>query len=446
MNNFIDRPRYVCALGGAVATINALPRAIPILHAAAGCGGNVSTAFNAPSGYLGSGYCGGMALPSSNVFEHEIVFGGEERLAQQIEKTLELIDGDLFVVISGCMVEIIGDNVNSVAGMFRKRGLPVLAVETGGFRGNSYAGYELVLKTLFRDFVARSNVTHDRLINLWGIVPAQDVFWKGNLKMLKGLLERLGLRVNTFFGDGESLDQLKDASSAVLNVVVSTNYGIEAAKLFEEIHGVPFVSLPFPIGNQATKSLLRTVGSALNIEYAEIDRLMAREEKYYFDYLERVIDIYNDMDLQRYALVVGDVNYAPALTRFLSDDLGWLPELAVITDILDDEQKMRIAAEFTDYQSALAPSVIFDKDTSGVLKHLKNLWPDPGAPGYHDTFSPGFIIGSSFEKDLSEKLGLPLLAVSYPVTNRVVLDRSYAGFEGGLRLAEDILSILVSGR
>jgi len=118
----------------------------------------------------------------------------------------------------------------------------------------------------------------------------------------------------------------------------------------------------------------------------------------------------------------------------------------VVTDILDDEQKMRIAAEFTDYQSALAPSVIFDKDTSGVLKHLKNLWPDPGGTGYHETFSPGFIIGSSFEKELSEKLGLPLLAVSYPVTNRVVLDRSYAGFEGGLRLAEDILSILVSGR
>jgi len=90
--------------------------------------------------------------------------------------------------------------------------------------------------------------------------------------------------------------------------------------------------------------------------------------------------------------------------------------------------------------------VIFDKDTSGVLKHLKNLWPDPVGAGYHDTFSPGFIVGSSFEKDLSEKLGLPLLAVSYPVTNRVVLDRSYAGFEGGLRLAEDILSILVSGR
>jgi len=446
MNNFIDRPRYVCALGGAVATINALPRAIPILHAAAGCGGNVANAFNAPSGYLGSGYCGGMALPSSNVFEHEIVFGGEEHLAQQIEKTLELIDGDLFVVISGCMVEIIGDNVNSVAGMFRKRGLPVLAVQTGGFRGNSYAGYDLVLKTLFRDFVARSSVTHDRSINLWGIVPAQDVFWKGNLKTLKGLLERLGLRVNTFFGDGESLDQLKDASSAVLNVVVSTNYGIEAARLFEEIHGVPYVSVPFPIGSQATKSLLHTVGSALNIEAAEIDRVIVREEKYYFDYLERVIDIYNDMDLQRYALVVGDANYAPAVTRFLSDDLGWLPELAVITDILDDEQKMRIAAEFTDYQSALAPSVIFDKDTSGVLKHLKNLWPDPVGAGYHDTFSPGFIVGSSFEKDLSEKLGLPLLAVSYPVTNRVVLDRSYAGFEGGLRLAEDILSILVSGR
>lgn len=446
MNNFIERPRYVCALGGAVATINALPRAIPILHAAAGCGGNVSMAFNAPSGYLGSGYCGGMALPSSNVFENEIVFGGEERLQQQIEKTLELIDGELFIVVSGCMVEIIGDNVRSVASRFQNNGKTVLAVETGGFRGNSYDGYELVLKTIFRDFVSPKRTTDDRLINLWGIVPAQDVFWKGNLKTLKTLLEKLGLRVNTFFGDDETVAELREASSAALNVVVSSQYGIEAAKLFQETHGVPFINVPFPIGAHGTRTLLETVATALGIAETERESLITREERTYFDYLERVIDIYNDMDLQRYALVVGDVNYAQAVTRFLSDDLGWLPELAVVTDMLDDEQKEHLSREFGDYRSGLLPRVVFETDTSPVLSHFQDLRPAPDDGGYRDDLSPGFIVGSSFEKELSEELGFPLLTVSYPVTNRVVLDRGYAAFEGGLRLAEDVLSMLVSGR
>jgi nitrogenase molybdenum-iron protein beta chain len=446
MNNSIERPRYVCALGGAVATINALPRAIPVLHAAAGCGGNVSMAFNAPSGYLGSGYCGGMALPSSNVFENEIVFGGEERLRQQVEKTLELIDGDLFVVVSGCMVEIIGDNVRSVASRFHNNGKTVLAVESGGFRGTSYSGYELVLKTLFRDFVAPKRTTDERLINLWGIVPAQDPFWKGNLRVLKTLLEKLGLRVNTFFGDGETLVELRDASSAALNVVVSTQYGIEAAKLFQEIHDVPFINTSFPIGAHGTRIFLETVAAALGMAEAERESMIIREERIYFDYLERVIDIYTDMDLQRYALVVGDANYAQAVTRFLSDDLGWLPEMAVVTDILDDDEKESLSREFGDYRSGLVPRVLFETDASRVLGHFRDLRPAPGDGGYHDDLSPGFIVGSSFEKELSEELGFPLLTVSYPVTNRVVLDRGYAGFEGGLRLAEDILSMLVGGR
>ncbi len=86
MSGFIDRPKYSCALGGAISTLNALPGVAPILHAAPGCGLNLSYAINGGSGYVGSGYCGGACLPSTNVCEKEIVFGGEDRLIDLIEK------------------------------------------------------------------------------------------------------------------------------------------------------------------------------------------------------------------------------------------------------------------------------------------------------------------------------------------------------------------------
>lgn len=62
MSKFVERPRYVCSPGGAVGTIKVLPRTVPILHAATGCGGNVATALNQAAGYFGSGYCAGQAL------------------------------------------------------------------------------------------------------------------------------------------------------------------------------------------------------------------------------------------------------------------------------------------------------------------------------------------------------------------------------------------------
>lgn len=154
---FIDRPKYACALGGAIATINALPRAVPILHSGPGCGLNLSFAINGGSGYYGSGYCGGLALPSTNVCEKDIVFGGEDSLLTQIEKTIEIIDADLFIVVSACMVEIIGDDILSAARQFSDESVTVLASETAGYKGNSFLGYDLILQVLFKEFVHKNH-------------------------------------------------------------------------------------------------------------------------------------------------------------------------------------------------------------------------------------------------------------------------------------------------
>jgi len=83
LSTFIDRPRYACSMGGALATLRAIPRAIPIVHASAGCGQNLYIAYSNGGAYLGGGYCGGNAIPSSNVIERDIVFGGEDRLREQ---------------------------------------------------------------------------------------------------------------------------------------------------------------------------------------------------------------------------------------------------------------------------------------------------------------------------------------------------------------------------
>lgn len=446
MSKFVDRPRYTCALGGALATLRAIPRAIPIIHASAGCGHNLHNAINPGSGYLGGGYCGGIALSSSNVAERDVVFGGENRLREQIASTLEIMDGDLYMVLTGCMVEMIGDDLDAVVSEFTDNEKPVIAVHTPSFRGNSYTGYELVLGSLIRRFITRQPHKKPGTVNVLGIVPAQDVFWKGNLKEIKRLLERLGLRVNTFFGEGETLEDIRNAGQASLNIVVSDVYGIEAARKFEDIHGIPYIVTGFPIGADATGEFLHTVANTLGIDGSQAEAVAKSEKQVYYDYLERLADIYNDIDLQRYAVVVGDANYAPAITRFLSDELGWLPELAVITDFLDDAQKNTLAGRFENYESGLRPSVRFDTDASSVKKYMAEIWPRNRNQRYFDAMNPTVLVGSVYERDLATEFGFPLLTVSYPVTNRVVLNRAYAGTSGALSLAEDLFGTLVAGR
>jgi nitrogenase molybdenum-iron protein beta chain len=436
-------------LGGALGTLRAIPRAIGIIHGSAGCGGNISIAINAGAGYLGGGYCGGSAQPSSNVVERDVVFGGEERLREQIQSTLEIIDGDLFVVVTGCMVDMIGDDVGAIVSEFSGASKPVIAVPTPSFKGNAFTGYELLFKGLIDKYVQKVEkkaAVDTPSVNVLGIVPAQDAFWKGNLRELKRLLERLGLQVNTFFGEGETLDNFKHAGEAALNIVVSNQFGIDAARRFEEVHGIPYLVTPFPIGALAGETFLKAVGDTLNIAPALVNRVIADEKKIYYDYLERITDIYNDADLQRYAIVVGDSSYAPALTRFLSDELGWLPELVVVTDVLDKGRQQAVQSQLTNLNSQLTPHVYFDTDASSVKKYLRDIWPRNRNDRYYDPFNPTVIVGSSFERDLAQEFGFQLVPVTFPFTGRCIMNRAYAGFTGGLSLTEDIITYLVMGR
>lgn len=446
MSNIIDRPRYLCAMGGAVATLKALPRAISIIHAAAGCGGNFTNALSGAAGYFGSGYCAGQALPSSNVYEKDIVFGGEERLAEQIESTLEIIDGDLYFVVTGCMVDIIGDDAVAVAKRFSQQGKRVFAAETGGFKGNSFKGYDIVLSKLFAEFVDKRLVKDLHTVNLFGLTPIQDVFWKGNLAILKDLIQKLGYKVNTFFGEGETIENLKNSAEACLNIVVSDVYGIKSAQIFEEIHGVPYIIAPLPIGSSSTEYFIKTIGNALKLDRNVIDKVIHEEKIRYYDYLSRLADVYNDLDLQRYCVVVADANYAAALTGFLANDLGWLPELVVITDGLEEAEQQLITKRFQGFVSGFKPKVVFDTDTANVNKHFNSLWPRNSNSRYFDSFSPAFVLGSSLERDFADTLGAPQLSISYPISNRVILDRGYVGYTGALRLTEDILGLLVDNR
>ncbi|HEX2946986.1 MAG TPA: nitrogenase component 1 [Clostridia bacterium] len=446
MSKFVDRPRYTCSLGGALATLRAIPRAVPIIHASAGCGHNLHNAINSGAGYIGGGYCGGLSLPSSNVAERDIVFGGEDRLREQIQSTLEIMDGDVFFVLTGCMVEMIGDDLEAVTSDFSDCGKTLIAVHTPSFRGNSYTGYELVMEALIQKYITKQDVKDPKAVNILGIVPAQDVFWEGNLRELKRLLQKLGLTVNTFFGEGETLKDIGNAGKAALNIVVSDIHGVQAAEAFEEFHAIPFITTGFPIGTAATEVFLRAVSEALGIDDSLTGVVIKEEKAIYYDYLERLADLYNDIDMQRYAVVVGDSSYVPAITRFLSDELGWLPELAVITDFLDDKQKNILSRRFENFESGLKPSVRFDTDASSVRKYIAEIWPRNRNDRYYDSFSPTVVLGSVFERDLAVEFGFPLLTVSYPVTNRVVLDRAYAGVKGALSIVEDLFSILVAGR
>jgi nitrogenase molybdenum-iron protein beta chain len=442
---FIERPRYQCALGGALVTINSIERAVAIVHASSGCAASADGAATVGSGYWGSTVADGRATPSTNVVENEIIFGGEQRLAEQIEATLEIVDADLYAVITGCMTDIIGDDVRSVVSEFRKKGHPVIFAETGGFKGDSSIGYEFIWESIIAQYVEKGLPKNPRLVNILGLVPTQDVFWRGNLVELKRLLSAIGLEVNTFLTPFDGLQALKTSSQAALTIVLSDVHGRKAAQLFEEVHGIPFVSEPLPLGPTAATHFLRKIAGRLDLDRKRVEHVIAEESRWYYSFINPLTDLFVDQDFQRFAVVVGNADYAYAATRFVASDLGWIPYFAAVTDVLTDDEKDRVRARFAAIEPDLRPSVAFETDTSQVQARLNERLAKEDAP-YGNPISPVFVLGSSLDRPLAADLKAGFWGISYPITNRIITDQGYVGFRGGLHLATDIVSALVNNR
>lgn len=136
MSAIIEQPRQFCALG-AQQSVAAIERAVPIAHAGPGCAAMLNVALAEANGWQGAGYCGGAAMVSTNMSEREVIFGGHDRLRSVIEGALQVMDGDLFVVLTGCTSELIGDDTEHVVADFRARGVPIVYASTAGFRGST---------------------------------------------------------------------------------------------------------------------------------------------------------------------------------------------------------------------------------------------------------------------------------------------------------------------
>jgi nitrogenase molybdenum-iron protein beta chain len=442
MADFVERPRSACPLAGALAAISALPEVAPVIHSAIGCGGALSGAASVGGGNLGSGYCSGAYAPASSITENEVVFGGAERLEEQIGTTLELIDARLYIVTTGCVTEMIGDDVHGVVGKFSGEGKPVIAVNTPSFKGDSYAGYEILLDGIFNHYLQPAAEHDPALVNLFGLVPAYDPFFRGDLGEIARLLKGLGLKVNTFFTPDQNFDNILAAPKAGLNIVFSGIYAQNFARNFQERHGTPYWSTALPIGAEAAARFLLELAGHIEVPKKTLDTLIEQENQEYYGYFARGSDLFGDSDMKHYAVTATNSNYLIPVASFLQRELGWVVLHSFVTDQLKDLEKQRLEESYG--AVGLDSELIFETGAAGIAKTIALRLPENRGQRYFDDYSPLFILGSALERPTAIKRGARQLSISYPMPNRLVMDRGYAGYRGGLHLFEDLINSILA--
>jgi nitrogenase molybdenum-iron protein beta chain len=437
--NSINQVRYGCAIG-AMYSVAAIPGAIPIVHCGPGCADKQFMALAFYNGFQGGGYSGGAVPPSVNAGEKEVVFGGNERLDELIKASLKVMRGDLFVVLTGCIGELVGDDVGSVVSPFQQRGVPIAYAETGGFKGNNFTGHELVTRAIIDQFVKDYNgKKKDNLVNVWSLLPFQNTFWRGDLAEIKRVLEGIGLKVNILFGSGsKGADEWKTIPKAKFNIVLSPWLGLETAKHLAEKYEQPFLHYPvIPIGAKETSKFLRTVADFAGLKKEKVDAFIRKEEKEYYYYLEHFSDFYAEYwwGLPAKYAVVGDSAYALAVSKFLVNQLGLIPAKHIITDNPPEQYRDIIEKEFRTLAKDVSEEVVFLEDGYLITKTLEAS--DFG-------HKPPIFFGTTWERDLAKKLGGYVVEIGFPASYEVVINRSYLGYRGAFALLERIYTSAIS--
>ena len=429
MAKLLDKQRYKCALG-AMQTVQAINRALPILHSGPGCAQKLSEQTGS------SGYFSPNIFPCTSINEKDVVFGGEKKLDSTIKNALKVVDADLYVVLTGCIPEIVGDDTGQIVSNYADSEKPVIYAPTAGFKGNNYKGHEQVIEAIVDQYLKKSETKQKGLVNIWADVPYQDLFWLGNIRELEKLVSELGLTPNTIFGYKRGIDNIKKIPDAEFNLLVSPWVGLSPMKKMERKLGIPYLHYKtLPIGATETSKFLREVGKFAGIPEEKVESVIKEHEDYYYYLIERYADLFlENRVINKQFTVVADAQYSLGITKFLVNDLGLIPAKQFVVDDTPKAYRASITEEFKNLNFGIEAEVSFDADGYKIHEEIKN----------HDYHGYPLVLGGYYEKEVTENLKGNFLNISWPVQDKVVFDNFYVGYAGGIRLIEDIYTVAVS--
>jgi nitrogenase molybdenum-iron protein beta chain len=437
MSGVIQQPRYTCALGG-MQTVLAIPGALPIVHGGPGCAEKVSGFLSMDNGFQGEGYGGGAHVSCTNTYEQEVVFGGEKKLRQTIDGAMKVLKGELFVVVTGCTADIVGDDSINIAKEYAGAGHPLVGTETAGFKGNNYFGHETVVNAILEQFLEGIEARPRKgLVNIFSVVPFQNPYWRGDLEAIKYLVESIGLKANILFGYGSrGVKEWKEIPHAEFNLLLSPWIGLSAVKYLEDKYGIPFLHYPvLPVGDLETSAFLRSLGAYAGIDESVTEKVIEREETRYYKYMATVVDFIADYrgNIPSELYAIADSAYGISLSSFLINEMGFALKGLYITDDPPKQYCNDIIKTAESRNERFIDTVFFEVDGALVHKDIRKKLGES---------KKALILGSSWEKMLAQETSNHYSFISLPLPETVIINKTFIGYNGGLNFIEEIFADL----
>jgi nitrogenase molybdenum-cofactor synthesis protein NifE len=350
---------------------------------------------------------------STDLSGTDVIYGGEPKLYAALSELIRDHRPEAAFVYATCIAGVIGDDIEAVCRrVSREQGIPVLPVQSEGFRGSKKDGYAAACDALFQlvgtgetDGIAPAS------INMLGEFNLAGESW-----ILRRYYEEIGVQVvSTMTGDGRVGD-IRRSHGAALNIVQCSGSMFHLAHKMRERYGIPFIHVSH-FGIEDTAKALYDVADHFGAAEmkSKAERLVGREVGQLLPRLQR---LRRDLQGKRAALYTGGAFKAFSLVRSLRT-------LGVRTVLAGSQTGKR--ADYEQLRALCDEGTILVDDTNPLelAKFLQEQEVD-------------LLIAGVKERPLAFKLGIAFCDHNHE--RKIAL----AGFEGMLNFAREVHASVTS--
>lgn len=166
--------------------------------------------------------------------DHDVTFGSAEKVQEAFKEIIEEYRPQCVFLVTTCVIEIIGDDFDAIAeGLSELYGIPVLPVHTEHFKCEDHLpGLERTISVCAAMMEPRAC---DNSVNLLGQRMGDFATTE-----LYAMLQKAGIKIGLQLPCGCTVDDIKNAAAAKVNIVVN-DIALPLAQKMQEKFGTPYV-------------------------------------------------------------------------------------------------------------------------------------------------------------------------------------------------------------
>ena len=435
--NLNINPCKMCMPMGAVLALKGIENSMIVLHGSQGCSTYIRR-------HMSGHYNEPIDVASSSLNEEGTVYGGSDNLKKGLVNVIKMYKPDVIGVATTCLAETIGEDIRRIVQEFYEEHqneeqysgdrVKIIPIATPGYGGTHSEGYYSALLSLVKELSRESEATEKVNIIAGNMNP-------GDIRNIKRILDSFGIDYIMFPDVSNTLDspykkdykRIPDGGTRVSDIEkmggarATIEIGLTVAdKLspglyLEKEFNVPLYRCAMPVGIFSTDEF---VDILKGISGKEMPKELKEDRGRLID---GMIDSHKFNGEGR-AVIFGEPELSFAIGMLCMEN-GIKPVL-ISTGAENQKLKDLLESKLKGEESVVLDDTDFDTIKDYAVRLNANV-----------------LIGNSDGKVITEKEGIPLVRVGFPIHDRVGGQRKViTGYNGSLDLLDDITNTLLESK